>query len=471
MGTRLVTSLLKEGYAVRASWRTLSNLERHSWAHHPKVEPVAIDMFDRESVRTACEGCFAAYYLIHSLYKGKDFAKFDKKAAENMVWATENTNLKRIIYLGGLGEEHSSLSKHLQSRFEVGKILRSGTVPVTILKAAMIMGAGSASFEILRYITERLPVTIIPSWLRTKSQPIAISNVLKYLVGCLENSETNDRSFDIGGPEILTYYDLMRIYEQEAKLIKRLVFHVPFLTPRLSSYWINLISPIEAVLARQLIEGLKYELVCLNDDIKSIIPQRLLTNKEAIQLALSQIDYNLLRTVNIRKNPEFIPEWTQPGDSKWAGGSIYRDYRRVVIESPLEEVWKSIIKMEGEGGYCENLSWQHRSIIEELIGGLGIRRSRRDSSNLKLCDYVNCWNVVTVEPQKHLKLYAVLKIPGRATLEFFLSKIDNHSTEVHQLSTFVPRGLFGVFYWYGVLPIHGISLKKALKKTADSLVQ
>jgi len=354
VGKRLVSSLIKEGYTVRASWRILNKLERHSWAHHPKVEPVAVDIFDRESVRKACEGCFTAYYLIHSM-QSRDFANLDKKAAENMVWAAENTELKRIIYLSGLGEEHAGLSKHLRSRYEVGKLLRSGSVPVTILRAAMIIGAGSVSFEILRYTTERLPVTIIPGWLRTKSQPIAISNVLNYLVGCLKNPATSNRTLDIGGPEIITYYDLRKLYAQEAKLVKRFAVHVPFVTPRLSSYWINLITPIPSSIALPLIRGLKYDLICLNDDITHIIPQRLLTNKETIQLALSEIDYTLLRTVTKRKYPEFIPEWTQPGDPKWAGGSIYRDHRRVVIESPLEEVWSSIIKMEGEGGYCENL--------------------------------------------------------------------------------------------------------------------
>lgn len=469
VGRRLVSSLLKEGYTVRASWRKLSKLERHSWAHHPKVEPVAVDIFDRESVRKACEGCFAAYYLIHSMYHGKDFAKLDKKAAENMVWATEHTELKRIVYLSGLGEEQAGLSKHLRSRFEVGKILRSGSVPVTILRAAMIIGAGSVSFEILRYMTERLPVTIIPGWLRTKSQPIAISNVLKYLVGCLENPATSDRTLDIGGPEIITYYDLGKLYAQEAKLVKRFVVHVPFVTPRLSSYWINLITPISASIALPLIMGLKYDLICLNDDITNIIPQRLLTNKEAIQLALSQIEYTLIRTVTSRKYPEFIPEWTQLGDPLWAGGSTYRDHRSIVIESPLEDVWNTIIEMLGLGGYCDNLPSQFRGVIDKLIGELGIRTGKKDSSNLKLIDFVNCWNVISIKHQKHLKLYAELRIPGRAALEFLLRKIDNQTTEVHQHTMFVPRGLFGLLYWYGFLPIHGITLRNRLKKEVDTL--
>lgn len=469
VGTRLVTSLLQAGYTVRASWRTLSKLERHSWAYDPKVEPVAVNMFDRDSLLKACEGSSTVYYLIHSMYHGKDFVQHDRKAAENMVWAAENTNIKRIIYLSGLGEKNGNLSKHLRSRYEVGKILRSGTVPVTILRAAMILGAGSVSFEMLRYLTERLPIMIIPRWLRTKSQPIAISNVLKYLIGCLETPETSDKSFDICGPEIITYYDLMRVYAQEAKLIKRFIVSVPVLTPRLSSYGINLMTPIPVSIIRPLIEGLRSELVCINDDIKDLIPQKLLTNREAIQLALSHIDYNLLKTVTKKEYPEFIPEWTQPGDPKWAGGSIYRDHRRVVIESPLEEVWNSIIKMEGEGGYCENLPWQVRGLIDELIGGIGLRRSRKDSSNLKLSEFVDCWNVVSLESQKHLKLYAELRIPGRATLEFLLKEIDNQTTEVHQYTTFIPRGLFGLFYWYGIMPIYGTSLKKSLQKTVENI--
>ena len=236
------------------------------------------------------EDCDVVFYLIHSMYLGREYAEMDRTAAGNIVTISEELGVKRIIYLSGLGKEKDNLSRHLRSRKEVDRILRTGTTPVTTFQAAMIIGQGSASFEIMRFLVDRLPVMITPRWVRTKTQPIAIEDALLYLVRCLEKPETIGETFDIGGPEISTYHDLMRAYAKEAGLAKRIVFPIPLLTPELISYWVNLITPIKASIARPLIAGLSQETICSENRIREIIPQKLLAIRESIHLTLSNIE-------------------------------------------------------------------------------------------------------------------------------------------------------------------------------------
>jgi uncharacterized protein YbjT (DUF2867 family) len=258
VGARLVAFLLEKGYSVRAVSRSKESLMTRPWSIHSQVELVPTDVMDLPSLQSACQDCSVAFYLVHSLITTpRHFAAADSQGAENMIRAAEHAHLERIIYLGGLGEESADLSDHLRSRTQVGNILQSGSVPATLLRAAMIIGTGSASFEILRYLVEHLPIMTTPRWVQTLSQPIAIRNVLGYLAGCLENPQTLGQMYDIGGPEILSYRDLMNIYAQEAHLPRPIILPVPVLTPRLSSYWISLVTPIPAALARPLTEGLK----------------------------------------------------------------------------------------------------------------------------------------------------------------------------------------------------------------------
>lgn len=283
----LIPNLLEEGYAVRAFVRSPEKLQNRPWNNHPNVEIKTGDMLEAESLKRASAGCGAAYYLVHSMRPGqKDFREADKKAARNMRAAAEENKLERIIYLGALGEKIPELSPHLKSRAEVAEILQSGKVPVTVLRAAMIIGAGSASFEILKYLVNRLPIMITPRWLSTPNQPIAVSNVVCYLTECLKKKETAGQSYDIGGSEVVTYRRLMEIYAEEAGLRKRLIIPVPVLTPRLSSYWINLVTPISASIARPLAEGLRNPVICKDNRIREIIPQKLLNCREAVSLAL-----------------------------------------------------------------------------------------------------------------------------------------------------------------------------------------
>jgi uncharacterized protein YbjT (DUF2867 family) len=290
VGSRLIPRLIEQGYSVRAGWRTRSKLEAQAWKDKPNVKPVQVDVANIKQLREAISGIDVVFYLIHSMYSGKDFREMDKTAASNTVALSEELGVKRIIYLSGLGKEEDNLSKHLLSRKEVDRILRTGKAPVTTFQAAMIIGPESASFEIMRYLVDRLPVMITPRWVRTKTQPISIDDTVLYLVRSLGKQETVGQTYDIGGPEITTYHDLMRSYAKEAGLRRRLVVPIPLLTPRLSSYWVSLITPIQASIARPLIDGLSHETICSENRIRETIPQKLLSIRESIHLALSEIN-------------------------------------------------------------------------------------------------------------------------------------------------------------------------------------
>lgn len=323
VGARLVPRLLERGYRVRAAGRTVDKIRERAWAGHPGVELAAADVLDPASLEQACGGCFAAYYLVHSMVPGqRDFARADREGARNMARSAERADLRRVVYLGGLGEESPGTSEHLRSRAEVGEILASGDVPATHLRAAMIIGAGSGSFEILRHLVERLPVMITPRWLRTESQPISIRNILDVLAGCLEHPGTAGRTFDVGGPEVVTYRRLMEIFAEEAGLRKRWIIPVPVLTPRLSSYWIDLVTPVPAALARPLAEGLRCRAVCRENRIREVIPMGLQDCREAIRAALRGS-----RTAGPGAGDGGSPipeEGIQPGDPAWAGSDRTR---------------------------------------------------------------------------------------------------------------------------------------------------
>ncbi len=290
VGSRLVQKLLDMGYSVRAGWRTRSKLEAQPWRNRPNLETAHVDVLNTTQLREAMKERDVVFYLIHSMYSGKEFEEMDRVAARNLVSLSDEIGIKRIVYLSGLGKEDDNLSRHLRSRKEVDKILRTGKTPVTTFQAAMIIGPGSASFEIMRFLVDRLPVMITPRWVRTRTQPISIEDTVLYLVKCLEKPETVGEVFDIGGPETTTYHDLMRTYAKEAGKKRRIVVPIPLLTPWLSSYWLALITPIQAAIARPLIEGLSHETVCSENRISDIIPQKLLTIRESIHLTLASID-------------------------------------------------------------------------------------------------------------------------------------------------------------------------------------
>jgi uncharacterized protein YbjT (DUF2867 family) len=471
VGGRLIPLLLESGCRVRAMARAPAKLARRSWAGHPNVEIVPGDALDRGSLKGVAEGCRAVYYLVHSMTDSTgDFAQKDRQAARNMVLTAQEGGVERIIYLGGLGEEDQTRSKHLVSRHEVAHILQSGSVPATHLRAGMILGSGSASFEILRYLVDRLPVMITPRWVRTACQPIAIRNVLHYLKGCLEKEETAGQTYDIGGPDVLTYSEIMSIYAEEAHLRKRRVIPVPVLTPKLSSYWIHLVTPVHASIARPLAEGLSTPVLCKDNRILSIIPCDRLSCRSAIRLALERVGQQRVETSWTDAGAMVPPEWTQHGDAPYAGGTILGCAYRIRVRAEPDEVWRPVSRIGGKNGwYFGDFLWVLRGWMDTLSGGTGIRRGRRHPTELYAGDALDFWRVLEVRPPNRLLLLAEMKMPGEATLDFRISKCADGRTELQQISRFLPRGLLGILYWYALYPVHVWLFKGMLRSIAKML--
>lgn len=469
VGGRLAPALLHAGHHVRAVGRSLAKLGCRPWVGHENLTLAEADVMDLESLEKALNGCRAAYYLVHSMGGKGDFAERDRKAAANMARAAEAQGLTRIIYLGGLGEEDDKkLSHHLRSRHETAQVLRSGSAPVTTLRAAMIIGSGSASFEILRYLVERLPVMVTPSWVRTKSQPIAIRDVIAYLAGCLENDETTGLTLDIGGPEILTYRDLFDIYAEEAGLPRRTIIPVPVLSPKLSSYWIHLVTPAPASLGRPLAEGLKNEVIMRDMRILDLVPIERTTPREAIRTALQRVKQEQVETCWSDAGEIRPPEWLDCGDAPYAGGTVVEWNYRVRLGCPPEKVWETVSAIGGENGWFHaDFLWRLRGSMDKLVGGPGFRRFRRDPKDIRTGDALDFWRVLSAEPNKRLMLLAEMKVPGEAILNFTLAPLDDGGCELAQVSRFLPKGLFGLAYWYSMAPFHANIFKGMLKGIAD----
>ncbi|UCD74957.1 MAG: SDR family oxidoreductase [Phycisphaerales bacterium] len=453
IGGRLVPRLLDAGCRVRCLARDNRKVLARPWADHPHVEVFEGDASDAEKLRAVMSGCGAAYYLTHSMIvAGGGYATVDRDMARTFASAAEEAELQRIIYLGGLGEIGDGLSEHLASRREVERELASGSTPVTVLRAAMIIGSGSASFEILRYLVERLPVMITPRWVSTECQPIAVRNVLHYLVQCLNVPETAGSTIDIGGPEILTYRQIMQVMAAARGLPRRVVIPVPVLTPRLSSRWIHLITPIGHRIARPLAEGLRNRVVCRNDDAARLMPQRLLTVREAIDDALGRMRSGEVETT-------WSDAGVMPGDPDWAGGTVFSDNREMAIEATPEFIYRAVCRVGGgHGYYAADRLWRLRGLMDRLVGGPGLRRGRRDPENIGYGEALDFWRVTAVEPNRRLELRAEMKLPGEALLSFEIDTPTNGSPthRLRQTARFKPQGLFGLLYWCLVLPLHGI---------------
>ncbi|MFO7576779.1 MAG: SDR family oxidoreductase [Pelovirga sp.] len=473
IGGRLVPRLLEAGYPVRALARAPEKLKDRPWAAHPGLEIIKGDVLDLDSLTAAVAPCRAAYYLVHSMLPGVgDFAATDRTAAHNMASAAQQAGLEQIIYLGGLGETGSDLSHHLRSRSEVGDFLRQGSVPVTILRAAMIIGSGSASFEILRYLVDRLPIMITPRWVDTPCQPIGVRNVLHYLIGCLEQPQMIGQTFDIGQPQATSYRELMAVYAEEAGLPRRLVIPVPVLTPRLSSYWIHLVTPVPATIARPLAEGLSNPVVCTENRITGFLPQELFDARKAIRLALDRLHQHQVETAWTDSGSLQPAEWSIPGDPGWAGGSLFDDSREMVLTATPEQVWPAVAAIGGDVGYYyADWLWEIRGLIDRLSGGVGLCRGRRSSAELYPGDAIDFWRVITVNKPEHLLLAAEMRLPGKAVLSFRLSGRADGTTVLRQTARFLPRGLFGLLYWYAVLPFHFFVFNGMLRGIAKATGQ
>lgn len=475
IGGRLVPLLLAQGKKVRVLVRSRRKLDSRPWASDEKLEVVEGDMVSGKGTMDAARGCGVAYYLIHSMNPShKDFRDADRKAAYNMVQACRINKVKRIVYLSGLVPDDPKLSKHLISRAEVAQILSLSEVPVTVLRAAQIIGAGSASFELLRYLVDRLPVMVTPRWVNSKCQPIAVSNVLTYLTGVLDVPETAGKIYDIGGPDIVTYRELFEIYRIEAGLRKRFIFPVPVLTPRLSSLWINLITPVPTSLARPLVEGLRNNVVCAENSIREIIPQELITVKESVKRALARVRQHTVDTCWTDAGEPEIPEWVTCGDSTYAGGTTLYSANAVHIRDTMENVWGVVKRIGGVNGwYKDDYLWRIRGFIDKMVGGPGLRRGRRDPEELFIGDALDFWRVLDIQKNRRLLLLAEMKLPGEALLEFTLMPVTTgteHVTELRMIAYFHPKGLWGMAYWYSLIPMHLFifsGMLKAIAKAAD----
>jgi uncharacterized protein YbjT (DUF2867 family) len=465
IGARLIPRLLQEGYRVRALARTPAKIGGRPWSKHPHLEIMKGDVLDRDSLIAACRGCSVAYYLVHSMNVSiSDFSSADRQAAGNMVAAAEACGLELIIYLSGLGDEGEALSKHLSSRTEVADILRNSKVPVTVLRAAMIIGSGSASFEILRYIVERLPIIVTPRWIDIPCQPIGVRNTLRYLIGVLECRDAIGQTLDIGQDQVVTYRQLMEIFAEEAGLPKRLIISLPILTPKMSALWINLLTPVPAVLARPLAEGLRNRVVCNDNRIRTMIPQELFDCRLAIRLALERVREQQIESSWIDAGQIPPAEWSTPGDPSWTGGTIYNDSRQILLAATPDEVWQAVVSIGGEAGwYYGDWLWKLRGYLDHLVGGVGLHRGRRVPLDLAPGEALDFWRVVEVTKSQRLLLVAEMKLPGKATLEFRLEEIAPGQTMLQQIAHFLPLGLLGLLYWYAVTPFHSFIFNGMLR--------
>ncbi len=471
VGGRLVPQLLKAGFRARAFGRSLAKMNCRPWAFEPGVELVEGDVTDLEAMKKASKGCWAAFYLVHSMISGKGrFADADRLGANNMVAAASEAGLKKVVYLGGLGDMNNpQLSKHLKSRHEVARILQAGPVAATHLRAAMILGSGSASFEILRYLVDRLPVMTTPRWVNTPLQPIAIANVLGYLIGCLENDETDGDTFDICGPDVVTYRELIDIYSEAAGLSKRVVIPLPFLTPGLSAKWIHLVTPVPAAIAQPLAEGLSAEVVCADNRIRKLIPQKLLSCREAIQIAMERIKQELVETCWSDAGTILPPEWVYCGDADYAGGTILESGFKVLLDAKPETIWETIRRIGGKTGwYFADALWWIRGAADRLIGGVGLRRGRRHPSKIYVGDALDFFRVLEVEEPYRLMLLAEMKVPGEALVQFEINPAGPDRSELAILSRFLPSGLGGILYWFCLLPFHELIFYNMLKNIAKA---
>ncbi|WP_336923722.1 SDR family oxidoreductase [Aquipuribacter sp. SD81] len=456
IGGRLVPALLRAGYRVRTLTRHPERLAGRDWSGD--IEVVRGDATDPHAVREALRGVAVAYYLIHSLASGRRFERLDRTAARVFARVAREEHVGRIVYLGGLYPEGEDLSPHLQSRREVGEVFLDSGVPTAVLRAAVILGSGSASFEMLRYLTERLPVMVAPRWLRNRIQPIAIRDVLRYLVGVASLPPDVNRSFDIGGPDVLTYRDMMQRYAAVAGLSRRVIMPVNVLSPRLSSHWVGIVTPVPHRIAKPLVASLVHEVVVKDDDIRDYVPdppEGRIGFDRAVELALQRIKEAAVLT---RWSSASLPGTASdplPGDPTWAGGSLYVDERTTPVRASPASLWSVIQGIGGENGwYSWPLAWSVRGWLDRFSGGPGLTRGRRDPARVAVGDALDWWRVEDVQELRLLRLRAEMKVPGLAWLELWVEQDPVGRTLFRQRALFHPRGLLGHAYWASVAPFH-----------------
>jgi uncharacterized protein YbjT (DUF2867 family) len=478
VGGRLVPELLAAGHRVRVMTRSPERVRDHPWSG--QVEIVRADAADAGQVAAACSGVDVVYYLIHALGSGPAFEETDRRTAQVMAKAAHEAGVGRLVYLGALQPEGEELSPHLRSRTEVAEILLGSGVPTAVLRAAVVLGSGSASFEMLRYLTERLPVMVTPRWVHSRIQPIAVRDVLRYLVGCARLPASVHRAFDVGGPDVMSYAEMMQRYAVVATLPRRRILPVPFFTPSLSSHWVGLITPVPAGIARPLVESLRNTVVCHEHDIARYVPdppEGLLGFDEAVRLAVERVRDSAVTTRWSSASVPGAPSDPLPTDPDWAGGTLYVDERTRATTAGPAALWRVVEGIGGDAGwYSFPLAWRARGWLDRLVGGVGLRRGRRNPHDLYVGDALDFWRVEEIEEGRLLRLRAEMRLPGLAWLEFHVEHDESAdrpsgSTVLRQRATFAPHGLAGHLYWWAIAAFHGVvfgGMVRGITRAAES---
>ena len=419
----------------------------------------------------ALAGVDVAYYLLHALMVKDDFESLERTMAAQFGSACSSAGVRRIVYLGGIISAGQEASPHLQARADTGSILAGFGVPTIELRAGVVIGSGSASFEMLRYLTERLPIMTTPKWVKNRIQPIAVRDVLRYLVGAAAIPETVSGVFDIGGPDVFSYAEMMQRYAAAAGLRKRIIIPVPVLTPRLSSGWVGLVTPVPYTLAKRLVASLKNEVVASPSNIRELIPDPsggLTPFTKAVQLALTKVKDARVETRWSDASVPGLPSEPLPTDPDWAGGTLYKDVRVIRTDASVDDCWARIEAIGGENGYSTaGWAWELRGLMDKLVGGVGLRRGRRDPKLLRVGDAVDFWRVEELIRPKLLRLRAEMKMPGLAWLEFAVEPDDETGgSVVTQVAIYAPKGLLGHAYWWAVWPMHGLVFPSMAKLAA-----
>lgn len=463
---RLLPVLLESGHEVVCCVR---DKKRFNWKnyHTSKLSLIEVDFLNSDSLKAIPTDIDIAYYLIHSMStESGDFGDMEEICATNFKNRIEQTNAKQVIYLSGISNAEE-LSKHLSSRKNVEAVLSDASFALTTLKAGIIVGSGSASFEIIRDLVEKLPFMITPRWLKTKCQPIAIGNVVEFLVGVINKTETFNNSYDIGGPDILSYKEMLLRFAKIRNLKRRIVI-VPVMTPKISSYWLYFVTSTSFALAKNLVNSMKVEVICKPNNLAELLGIQLIDYETSIRLAFDKIEQNqVLSSWKDAQTSDLLSE----GISKFIEVPVngcFQDIRTRKVENSaisLEKIWAIGGKT---GWYCANWLWELRGFLDQLVGGVGMRRGRKSDTEIVSGDALDFWRVLLADKQeKRLLLYAEMKLPGEAWLEF---KIDDNNV-LTQTATFRPLGVLGIMYWYSVLPFHGFIFEGMISKIAEAKVE
>lgn len=468
IGTRLLPLLAENGHEIYALVRSRFRIEIPD-KFRSQIHIIEGDLLVPASLAKIPNDIDAAYYLVHSMTYSKKFSELETASAKNFKERIEKTNAKQIIYLSGLSNENQ-LSRHLTSRKRVGEILREGKIPVTILMAGIIIGSGSASFEIIRDLVEKLPVMIAPKWLKNLTQPIAVRDVLSYLTLVLGDPSCFNQSFEIGGPDVLSYKQLLLKFAK-VRGLKRWIIPVPVLTPRLSSLWLYFVTSTSFSLARSLVDSLTNNAICKENRIQTLFPKQLLTYKEAVQLSFTRIEEDWVPSSwkdsmsGSSLNPDLSSYIRVPRH-----GTL-TDRQTVPFSCPVDEVQLRIWSLGGDKGWLTmNWAWSLRGFLDKLVGGIGLRRGRTHRTHLKTGDALDFWRVLLADEKKRrLLLYAEMKLPGEGWLEFEVIPNEKGGGTLQQTVTFRPNGLWGRCYWYGLYPFHILIFKKLAKALANGI--